>query len=317
MARSNKFKESNIGIASLLDNSHNSDNMTTDIVNDLDTVVKNQNDEIGHAKADVFKPYYDEKLKLDLHEEEEKERLKESIEQNGIMVPVICDEDYMILSGHNRVNIALELDIEVPYIMKKGLSKEQKDLICIDTNLLNRQLSEYKVSQLAYILKVKMEAEKHPGRMLNGSTMLTGDKIGDNYKLTRNMVYRYIRLYDKLHTDVLELVDANAITFKTAYEFTYFTQEEQLKIIELRNQIKLSDKILKKLREEIAADKEKYNQDNLWFIKSKLMELCLTKSQVHKLDYRNIKKYIPKQISEAEVEDYVIKALKAYQDLED
>ena len=42
---------------------------------------------------------------------EEYDRLRESIEQYGVLVPVVTDEHGFILDGHNRVEIARELGL--------------------------------------------------------------------------------------------------------------------------------------------------------------------------------------------------------------
>ena len=46
--------------------------------------------------------------------------LKESIRENGIMVPIIVNEKHDILDGQHRFTIAEELKIEVPYVIREG-----------------------------------------------------------------------------------------------------------------------------------------------------------------------------------------------------
>lgn len=271
-----------------------------------------KHNKILYADAKEFVPYYDKKLRLDIHTGEEYERLKESIEKNGIMQPIICgmyNGEKMIISGHNRVAIAKELNIKVPYILHENLSKEDMDLICIDTNLLNRQLTEYKVSQLAYVLKVKMDSEKHQG--LSTGFTNSGTKIGEEYGLSRQMIHRYIKMND-LVPDGLELVDKKEISIKVAYELSFLKPEIQKFIIESRFQFKLSEKTLKILREELKEKDFNDNELEITYIKSRLFELCVSERQSHKIDYRNIKPYIPEEVKGNEIEAYVIEALKYY-----
>ena len=139
---------------------------------------------------------------------------------NGIFTPVICvkkEDKLMILSGHNRVDVAKELNIEVPYILKKDISDEEMELICIDDNLIHRQRSDYKPMQLAYLIKVKMDAEKHQGKSLGTEfPKNTGDKIGEEHALTRRMIGKYLKLND-LVDKAKELVDNKIVTISAGY----------------------------------------------------------------------------------------------------
>ena len=152
MARKNKFMDQKTDFTGMLNEAQKEDNLTKSIVDKLNEVNEKSN-EILTAPANEFISYEDEKLRLDLHHGEDRERLKESIKLNRIFTPVICvkkDDKLMILSGHNRVDIAKELKIEVPYILKTNISKEEMELICIDDNLIHRQRTDYKPMPVSY-----------------------------------------------------------------------------------------------------------------------------------------------------------------------
>jgi hypothetical protein len=75
---------------------------------------------------------------------EEYDRLRESIEQNGVLMPIVVDEHGFILDGHNRVEIARDLgllDSQIPSLVKDGLNEEQKLLFVTDLNLRRRQMT--------------------------------------------------------------------------------------------------------------------------------------------------------------------------------
>jgi hypothetical protein len=77
-------------------------------------------------------------------QQEEYDRLRESIEQYGVLMPVITDEHGFILDGHNRVEIARELgilDAQIPSLVKIGLNEEQKLLFVADLHLRRRQMT--------------------------------------------------------------------------------------------------------------------------------------------------------------------------------
>ena len=87
---------------------------------------------IDYIKQQPFSMYSDEK----------KQEVKESIEKFGVLNPIIVrpieNEQYEIISGHNRVEISKELGkTTIPAIIK-DVNDEIATLIMIDTNLCGR-----------------------------------------------------------------------------------------------------------------------------------------------------------------------------------
>lgn len=283
---------------------------------------------IYYGKPEEFVPYENEKLRLEIHSGEEYDRLKESIEQNGIMQPVICTEidgKKMIISGHNRVHIAEELGIEVPYIIKKDLKKEQMDLICIDTNLLNRQLQDFKPSQLAYLLKNKLEAEKENIKS-NGWTNEKKKDAADNesnrwtqnrtanlvkkeYGLSKSQIYNYISL-NKLAENVLQMVDDGKLTFRLGVLLAGVNKNVQQLIIECGENKKITEKIIKNVKDIIKEKNVEDPQEIKAIVDSQFNE---TEKKEKKMNMTTFKSYFPKDIKkESDRVNYIINALKFY-----
>ena len=314
MSRRNQFRETNLNFAAMINTETPEDNLTKSIVKELENQAETVN-EIPTAPADMFIPYNDEKLRLDLHYGEDRERLKESIQLNGIFTPVICvknNDKFMILSGHNRVDIAKELNINVPYILKNDLSHEEMELICIDDNLIHRQRNDYKPMQLAYSIKVKMDAEKHQGVALsNGYSKLTGDKIGEEHGLTRKMINIYLKL-NELVDEAKQFVNEKKISIRLAYELAFLDGDSQKIILDYLNDFKINEKMVNAIRNNIIDKEFKTYEDKKIFIESQLMQLRVTVTQSRKLDFRKVRKVIPKDIKDEDVEEYVIKAINFY-----
>lgn len=314
MARQNKFMEQKTDFASMLNKESTEDDLTKEIARELEKEQSSYN-EIMKAPANMFIPYEDEKLRLDLHHGEDRERLKESIQLNGIFTPVICvkkDDNLMILSGHNRVDIAKELNIEVPYILKTNLSKEELELICIDDNLIHRQRTDYKPMQLAYTIKVKMDAEKHQGvTMSTGYSMLSGDKIGEEHGLSRKMINIYLKLND-LSDEIKKMVDDKSIAIKTAYELAFLDNECQFLFVEYIKKHKLSVNKIREIRQKMQERDLKTLEEKKSFLESLILELCVPSTQSQKINLKKIKKVIPQNIKDEEIEEYIINAIKYY-----
>ncbi len=68
-------------------------------------------------------------------------RLTESIQDKGVEMPVVVDENGDILDGHHRQMIADSLGLECPRVVKRGLNENQKRIYAAEMNLARRQLT--------------------------------------------------------------------------------------------------------------------------------------------------------------------------------
>ncbi len=68
--------------------------------------------------------------------------LKANIAINGVLVPILVDEDYRIIDGNYRKKFADELGYDCPEIVQKGLAEEEKRILARALNLARRQLSQ-------------------------------------------------------------------------------------------------------------------------------------------------------------------------------
>jgi ParB/Sulfiredoxin domain len=72
--------------------------------------------------------------------DEEYRALKADIKANGILYPVITDEDGKVLDGVHRVRIAGELGIDPPVAPHQGLDEERKLHLAVGLNMRRRHL---------------------------------------------------------------------------------------------------------------------------------------------------------------------------------
>lgn len=307
--KNNTVKEHNVMDASMQELQKESDNTDLAENTELSNV---QSSRIYQIKPDKLIPFRDEKLRLDLHTGDSYERLKESISQNGVVNPAIVmqtDKEgvYEIIAGHNRVQICKELNIDVPCIVKKDLTIEEANKICIDTNLLNRQRSEFKPTQFAYMLMVRFEKEKHAGVSMDGE--LSGDKIGAQFSLDRRTIHRYIKL-NQLTEKAKVSLDSGKITLRIAYELAFLPEILQDFIIENYDNYKINEGVVKHLKQQLKQQPISDEEELLKYVKFYLPQKT---SAGRKFDYRNIKNYIPPSIPEDHIEEYVIKALQFYE----
>jgi len=161
----------------------------------------------------------------------------ESIKYFGVIVPIVARKKglkFEILSGHNRVNAAKEAGlIDVPAVVKEGLSEEEATLIVTETNLMQRSFTDLCHSERATVIATRHDAMRSQGirndllqeieklsKAPNLATQTTSgpmdqkldtrDKLGEKCGLSSRSVARYLRL-DKLNYQLKDQVDDDAL----------------------------------------------------------------------------------------------------------
>jgi len=92
--------------------------------------------------------------------DDEYQALKADIQARGVMVEVEYDEDGDILDGYHRVQIADELGISYPSIVRAGLSETEKLEHALALNLARRHLTREQRREL--VAKLRREGWSYP-----------------------------------------------------------------------------------------------------------------------------------------------------------
>ena len=88
--------------------------------------------------------------------------LKMNIQEHGVLVPIVIDESYNVLSGSRRVTIAKSLNIQkIPaVIVNKDLNEAQKAKLEIDLHLSSRRMTYLEISLLIFELHKESVAKR-------------------------------------------------------------------------------------------------------------------------------------------------------------
>jgi len=155
-------------------------------------------------------PFKDHPFKV--REDEELERLKESIKESGVLVPALArpkaDGGYELISGHRRMAACKALGLETMPVIIRELTDEESIITMVDANLQREHILP---SEKAFAYKMKYEAMKRtPGRQENGDHLghqtKSIDELAANSPDSRNQIQRYIRLTN-LIPELLQMVD--------------------------------------------------------------------------------------------------------------
>ena len=261
-----------------------------------------------------------------LHQGKKREELKQSIIENGITSPIIVREipesyksirpecDYEIIIGHNRNDIALELDLsKVPIIIRKDISDDAAAIsIMNEDNLLQR--NEILPSEKARAYKMQMDALRKQGKrtdidLCSNGTEVSRDKVAKDNDTSAAQIRRYIRL-NYLTDRLLEMVDNNILPFRSAVELSYLSVDSQ-EIIESVSfiedkKIKISLKQAEKLRE---VEKESGELKLSTIMEVLLSEKKKVKKKIE-IPYDKIKSYFNSDVSEEEIVFKIINLLQ-------
>ncbi len=161
------------------------------------------------------------------------EELTESIREAGdVLNPIIVREvngRYQKIAGHRRTLAARRAGLSEISALIKPYTDEEAAIVMVDTNLHREKIFP---SEKAYAYKIKMEAMKKQGKR----TDLTSDPLGPKLNTAETMsqdngdsatqIKRYIRL-TYLIKPLLDMVDSEALPFRTAVELSYLSEGEQ------------------------------------------------------------------------------------------
>ena len=254
-----------------------------------------------------------------VQDNEEMERLSESIREHGVLSPIIVrplentTDEYEIISGHRRVMASQKAGIkEVPALIV-SLDRDAAAIVLVDSNLHREHILP---SEKAFAYKMKADAMAHQGWRSdltsgqvvpksddNRTTAQIGADTGDSYKT----VQRYIRLTN-LIPEILEYVDEGRISFTPAVELSYLNEQEQYDLLE---QMEIND-CTPSLSQACRFKKISFEQGLTPEVIAEIMsEEKANQKEMFKVPMERIRKYLPKGNAK-QTEDFVLKACEHY-----
>ena len=247
---------------------------------------------------------------------EEMERLSESIREHGVLSPIIVrpkentEDEYEIISGHRWVMASQKAGIkEVPALIV-SLDRDAAAIVLVDSNLHREHILP---SEKAFAYKMKADAMAHQGWRSDltscqvGAKLRTDEQIAVDSNESARQVQRYIRLTN-LIPEILEYVDEGRISFTPAVELSYLNEQEQYDLLE---QMEIND-CTPSLSQACRFKKISFEQGLTPEIIAEIMsEEKANQKEMFKVPMERIRKYIPKGNAK-QTEDFVLKACEHY-----
>lgn len=275
-------------------------------------VVKEPKPKLMNIKLEKLHPFEDHPYKV--LDDESMTGLVESIKEYGLLNRIIVrpleekQDEYEIISGHRRVHAAELLEMkEVPAVVH-FIDRDQATILMVDSNCQRENLT---LMEKARSYRMKADALSHRGKTLgqnvpksddNRTTAKIGAESGDNYKT----VQRLIRL-TYLVPELQAFVDSGKMKMLPAYELSFLNEEAQRDVIDRIDETEVFPSHAHARRMRAAFEEGKLDYDAVTQI---MNELKPNQVEKLKIPMDDIRKYVPKSMTPAEMQAYLLKLAK-------
>ena len=250
-----------------------------------------------------------------VRDDEDMERLVQSIDNNGVLNPVILrknGERYELIAGHRRKHACLRLGISsIPAIVRE-LSRDEAVVEMVDSNLQREHILP---SEKAFAYKMKMDAMKSQGKRSDltfcpmVTKLNTASEIAEQGNDSERQVFRYIRLTE-LIPELLTMVDEEKIAFRPAVELSYLTHDEQTDLLETIESEDCTPSLAQAIRMKNLSKLGKLDMDTIFAI---MTEQKPNQKEKIKIPMERLEQFFPRGMPPKQIEDTIVKALTLYQ----
>lgn len=262
---------------------------------------------VDEIPLDELKPFKDHPFKV--MEDEEMERLKESIRESGVLIPALArptESGYELISGHRRLAACRALGLSTMPVIVRNLTDEEAIITMVDSNLQREHILP---SEKAYAYKMKYDALKHQGTSSQLGTKLRTDQLlAQNSGDSRNQIQRYMRLTN-LIPDILKLVDDGRIALTPAVELSYLNSHEQ----EVLNEIMSCDELTPSLSQaqRLRRLSEDYTLTDSG-ISQIMSEIKGNQKEYLKIEVEPLRRYFPPGTTAKQMQTTMLRAMEFY-----
>lgn len=257
-----------------------------------------------------------------VRDDEDMENLVESIRERGVITPATVRQKdngrYELISGHRRKRACEKIGLESIRCEVVELTKEEATILMVESNF---QRSEILPSEKAYAYKMRLDAmKKIPGRPSKenlrpvGADLSTGrsersdEKLAETVEDSARQIQRFIRLTN-LVPELLEFVDEGKMKMRPAVELSYLDEETQRDVVDRIDETEAFPSHDQAIRIRKAYEAGDVDYEKVTDI---MAEDKPNQKPKFKFSFERLKPLIPKDCTDVEAEQYIIKALEHY-----
>ena len=245
-------------------------------------------------------------------DDEEMEKLMESIHTYGVLTPVIVREKedgrYEMVSGHRRKHACERLGMETIPAVVKELTREEAIIAMTDSNIQRENILP---SEKAWAYKMKMEAiKKTAGRPKKNSVPLgpnfSIDNLAEENNESASQIKRYIRLTE-LIPQLLQMVDEGKVAFRPAVEISYLSEKQQSDLLETMSAADCTPSLAQAIKFKELSRDNKLDKDTM----SEMLAQPKA-NQREKIVFKReeLDKFFPKTVTENDIRTKILTLLE-------
>ena len=253
-----------------------------------------------------------------VRDDEEMEKLAESITQHGVLMPGLVRPraagGYEIVAGHRRKFASMKAGIREMPVIVRDMDDDTAVILMVDSNV---QRENVLPSEKARAYKMKLDAikrragrpSKENSRQLVGnfeSAEIVGQSAGDSGR----QVQRYIRL-NELIPELLEMVDGNEIKFNPAYELAFLRPEEQAVLYDILQAEEVTPSLSQAQRLKRASQEGRLSEQDIAAIMREEKAQTRDTGKVT-LPAKEIEQFFPKSYTPAQKKKVIVKLLASW-----
>ena len=270
-------------------------------------VVKEPKPKLMNIKLEKLHPFEDHPYKV--LDDESMTGLVESIKEYGLLNRIIVrpleekQDEYEIISGHRRVHAAELLEMKEVPVVVHFIDRDQATIMMVDSNCQRENLT---LMEKARSYRMKLDAIKHQGtsRQNVEKSEVSAELISKND--SGRTVQRLIRL-TYLVPELQEFVDSGKMKMLPAYELSFLDEEAQRDIVDNIDETESFPSHTQARRMRVAFEEGKLDYNAVTEI---MNELKPNQVEKLKIPMDDIRKYVPKSMTPAEMQAYLLKLVK-------
>ena len=256
-----------------------------------------------------------------VRDDEEMEKLAESIIQHGVLMPGIVRPraagGYEIVAGHRRKFASMKAGIREMPVIVRDMDDDTAVILMEDSNV---QRENVLPSEKARAYKMKLDSIKRkagrPSKENSGQldqnfcNPYSVEKIAQDAGESTKQVQRYIRL-NELIPQLLEMVDGNEIKFNPAYELAFLRLEEQAVLYDILQAEEVTPSLSQAQRLKRASQEGRLSEQDIAAIMREEKAQTRDTGKVT-LPAKEIEQFFPKSYTPAQKKKVIVKLLASW-----
>ena len=256
-----------------------------------------------------------------VRDDEEMEKLAESITQHGVLMPGLVRPraagGYEIVAGHRRKFASMKAGIREMPVIVRDMDDDTAVILMVDSNV---QRENVLPSEKARAYKMKLDSIKRkagrPSKENSGQldqnfcNPYSVEKIAQDAGESTKQVQRYIRL-NELIPQLLEMVDGNEIKFNPAYELAFLRTEEQAVLYDILQAEEVTPSLSQAQRLKRASQEGRLSEQDIAAIMQEEKAQTRDTGKVT-LPAKEIEQFFPKSYTPEQKKKVIVKLLASW-----